>query len=476
MPRTYINRTDKGTTMEMVEGKKDSFESFMGNTNLKDINNPVTSFNFVLEVELLYFLAIKSLRAFTKENEYEYIREGGVNDYVHMKRKPISKPFTFQIERYVGNERFLDPLALGTELILPLILYVYRHKSRQGLFTDSAPANPARIYIFTGCTVISKEYGELNAERSGLLTETTTIAYRELIAITNPASDSTEEEEWVFNRENKGNTETKYAAYAKNDLVTNSLYPYKYVNDKDGTPHLQRKDDNPSAKNKEYRPQYELKKDGDKVKYAIPSPIDQAGGVYKMADGPDGRKELRRIDTVEYNKPAWTGAKNAKKWAKQSVPDTTNKTYETKTVDGRNVLVRVDGKPYNSPQYELKKNGAGNKYAKTSPTDKQKPVARPQYEMKKDQENVKYAKTSPRDKEKPVARPQYEMKKDQGNVKYANTSPRDKEKPKAMPQYELKKDMATPKYAQVSPKDKEKPEAVIWPPTRRALMAEALKK
>nr|WP_297703878.1 hypothetical protein [uncultured Butyrivibrio sp.] len=372
MPRTFINRSDTETKMEQVAGKTDSFESFMGNTDLKDINNPITAFNFVLEVELLYFLAIKSLKAFTKENEFEYIREGGVNDYVHMKRKPISKPFTFQVERYVGSERFLDPLALGTELVLPLILYVYRHKSRQGLFTDSAPAYPARIYIFTGCTVISKEYGELNAERSGLLTETTTIAYRELIAITNPSSSS-EEEEWKFSEDKKaGNTKTKYAAFAKNDLDTNSLYPYKFVNDQDGIPHLQRKEEDSSAKNKEYKPQYELKKDGTNTKYAKQSTIDQAGGIYDMEDGDDGRKHLKRVDKAENNKEAWTGEKGAKKWAKQSVPDETNKTYDTKTVDGKSVIVRVDGRPLNSPQYEMKKDGAANKYAATSPKDKEK--------------------------------------------------------------------------------------------------------
>ena len=186
MPRQYITVSEDGeTTIHRADGN--GFEGFMtGNTNFDDINNPLTAFNFVLEVEAIYFLPLKSVRSFTKENEYEYIREGGVNDYVHMKRKPISKPFTFQIERYIGTERFLDPLANGTELILPLVLYIYRHKATQG-FSEMAPKRPARIYIFTGCTVMSKEYGELNAEKSGLLTETTTIAYRELIVIPNPS-------------------------------------------------------------------------------------------------------------------------------------------------------------------------------------------------------------------------------------------------------------------------------------------------
>ena len=122
MPRTYINVDGQGNytfnaKASDVYGKAEAVA--LGNTDWDAINNPLTAFNFVLEVELLYFLPLKSIRAFTKENEYEYIREGGVNDYVHMKRKPISKPFTFQVERYIGTERFLDPLATG---MLPICL------------------------------------------------------------------------------------------------------------------------------------------------------------------------------------------------------------------------------------------------------------------------------------------------------------------------------------------------------------------
>ena len=42
---------------------------------------------------------------------------------------------------------------------------------------------PIRTYIFTGAVVMAKEYGELNSERSGLVTETVTIGYRELMCV-----------------------------------------------------------------------------------------------------------------------------------------------------------------------------------------------------------------------------------------------------------------------------------------------------
>ncbi len=153
------------------------------------ILNPAVSYAFALQVEAMFMLPCRSIRVFTKENEFDYYQEGGLNDYVHMLRKPISKPFTFQVERYVGvsasadfNSGFLDPLTLGTDLVLPLILYVNRSPS-PGWIDNMDFKNCARAYIFTGCTVTSKEFGELNAEQSKLLTETTTIAYRELITI-----------------------------------------------------------------------------------------------------------------------------------------------------------------------------------------------------------------------------------------------------------------------------------------------------
>ena len=161
----------------------------MGGTYNRNHNkfklNPVPSFNFALEVEAVFFMPLKAVRVFTKENEFEYYQEGGLNDYVHMLRKPISKPFTFQVERYVGtdfNASFMDPIAMGTELILPVVLYV-AHRTAGKSGDDFSFTNSTRAYIFTGCTVISKEYGELNAERSGLLTDVTTISYKELMVM-----------------------------------------------------------------------------------------------------------------------------------------------------------------------------------------------------------------------------------------------------------------------------------------------------
>ena len=169
------NATGTGTIAEAEYYNADAGSDPQGLGILRNYGlNPVINFSFMLRVEGIYDLPCRSVKSFHKENEFEYIQEGGLNDYVHLKRKPITKPFTFQVERYVGVD-WLDPMPLGTELILPVILFVNKYRFSNATF------KPVRSYAFTGCTVIAKDYGELNAEKSGLLTEITTIAYREML-------------------------------------------------------------------------------------------------------------------------------------------------------------------------------------------------------------------------------------------------------------------------------------------------------
>ncbi|MBM6924806.1 hypothetical protein [Pseudoflavonifractor phocaeensis] len=144
--------------------------------------NPLVNFNFMLRVELLFDLPCKSVKAFTREMEYDFIQEGGLNDYVHMLRKPISRPFTLEVERYVGVD-YVDPMPLGGNLALPVFLFVGRAPNQ------FIPGLVARTYVFTGCCVMKKTYGELSGDQSGLLVETTTLGYREMLCVDIPWSD-----------------------------------------------------------------------------------------------------------------------------------------------------------------------------------------------------------------------------------------------------------------------------------------------
>ena len=161
--------------------------------------NVLVNYNFMLRVEGIYDLPCKSVHSFTKENEFEYVQEGGLNDYVHMLRKPVSKPFSFTVERYVGMD-IIPPLQLGAELVLPVVLMVAPGANKFG--------NAKRTFVFTGCTVMSKTYGELNAEKSDLLTETIVIGYREMTEVTIPVHVGDAGKLWKFDGKNvEGNGE-----------------------------------------------------------------------------------------------------------------------------------------------------------------------------------------------------------------------------------------------------------------------------
>ena len=135
------------------------------------MQNPTVNCNFLLRVDGVYDLPCKKIGTISQELEYETIQEGGINDYVHLRRKPVARPFVLEVERYVCVGYF-DPLPLGRQLEMPLVLYVSGNSGQFG--------NPVRTFTFYGCTVTGKTYGEMDAFGSGLLMETAKIAYQRL--------------------------------------------------------------------------------------------------------------------------------------------------------------------------------------------------------------------------------------------------------------------------------------------------------
>lgn len=149
--------------------------------------SPVINNNFLLRVEAIFDLPCRKVSNIQVEQEFEAIQEGGVNDYVRLRKKPASKPNTFQVERYIGAD-YHDPLILGYQPLLPILLYVSRYANNFDF--------PARTFVFTGCTVTAKNYGEMNAESSGLMVETTTIAFQQMYVINGFGGEP--KPEWSF--------------------------------------------------------------------------------------------------------------------------------------------------------------------------------------------------------------------------------------------------------------------------------------
>ncbi len=151
-------------------------ESTVASEAMKD-HNVIPAYRFQLKVNGFFDVPLKAVRPIARKYEYEPIQEGGLNDYVHIKRKPISQPYELVVERYVQTE-IDDKLAVGSKMTLPLILYVGRANGQEMEMTEAA-----RWYVFTGAQVLNVEWGGLDSERAGLLTETVTIGYNMMFCL-----------------------------------------------------------------------------------------------------------------------------------------------------------------------------------------------------------------------------------------------------------------------------------------------------
>ena len=49
--------------------------------------HPIVGYNFMLRVEAVFDLPCKSVKAISRELEFDYVQEGGLNDYVHIRNK-----------------------------------------------------------------------------------------------------------------------------------------------------------------------------------------------------------------------------------------------------------------------------------------------------------------------------------------------------------------------------------------------------
>jgi hypothetical protein len=181
----------------------------MGLIEFESAKYPLVNNIFLLRVDAIYDLACTKVSGIEQEKEYENIAEGGVNDYVQLREKPASKAKVLEIERYIG-EKYLDPLPVGRKPILPLVLYVSRYLND---FNDSKIT-----FTFTGCTVLEKKYGDLDAERSGLMTEKTRIAYQTVTVLTNPSEQITPS--WSFDATGKKyqGSGKRLAQYDRNEI------------------------------------------------------------------------------------------------------------------------------------------------------------------------------------------------------------------------------------------------------------------
>lgn len=191
---------------------------------MKD-HNVIPAYRFQLKVNGVFDVPLKSVRPINRKYEYEPIQEGGLNDYVHIKRKPITQPYELVVERYLQTE-IDDKLAVGSKMTLPLILYIGRANGQEMSMTDAS-----RWYVFTGAQVLNVEFGGLDSEKSGLLTETVTIGYNMMFCLSSSSDLSSNEVPFDL----RANTSTETVSLNTGELMefrTLTNRKGKYAQDK----------------------------------------------------------------------------------------------------------------------------------------------------------------------------------------------------------------------------------------------------
>ncbi|MBQ9631977.1 MAG: hypothetical protein IJV04_03565, partial [Lachnospiraceae bacterium] len=168
----------------------------------KDI---IPAFRFMIVVNGFQEIPLKSVRAFTREFEYDFIQEGGINDYVHIIRKQATKPFTLQVERYATPDNE-DPISEGTVFQLPMQLVIGEN--------DGTTFRRKRTYILLWPRVLNKEIGALDAERSGLLIETVTFAYSHMILL----NSGTDDKHYEFGKKGNAFALNRYIQVPQNEM------------------------------------------------------------------------------------------------------------------------------------------------------------------------------------------------------------------------------------------------------------------
>ena len=184
---------------ETILNKYGNEASSVAKDAMKD-HNVIPGYRFQLKVNGVFDIPLKSVRPIARKYEYEPIQEGGLNDYVHIKRKPVSQPYELVVERYVDTS-IDDKLAVGSKMTLPLILYVGRANGQELSMTEAA-----RWYVFTGAQVLNVEWGALDSERAALLTETVTIGYNMMFCLS--SSSDLNDSEIPFDLRENTSTET----------------------------------------------------------------------------------------------------------------------------------------------------------------------------------------------------------------------------------------------------------------------------
>ncbi len=123
-----------------------------------------------------FSMSFSKIRNISREIEVEVLKEGGVNDYVHILQKSYSSPHKLIFERGLCESSILSnptPLLVGKRLPFPGIINVH-----------DAKGEIMASYSFSEPIILKWELGDLDAMQNSILIETLEVAHSGIWAST----------------------------------------------------------------------------------------------------------------------------------------------------------------------------------------------------------------------------------------------------------------------------------------------------
>lgn len=139
--------------------------------NLLLAGNPAISYNFTVFIQMIP-MGFTKISSIQYEIDTDFIKEGGVNNYVHTMMKPCQTEKRMVFERGVCSDlktALTGRLNVGQRLNMPVLIFV---SGADGIYTG--------FYELSGVIVKKFSSSDLDASRGALIIEKIELVYENI--------------------------------------------------------------------------------------------------------------------------------------------------------------------------------------------------------------------------------------------------------------------------------------------------------
>ena len=134
---------------------------------------PVSSNRFSVTIGPIT-MSFSKIKNISKQIQYDVLKEGGVNDYVHIMQKAYSQPHKLVLEKGLGDSSIMSmlvPALVGKKLPFPGTINIKNSKG-----------DNVATYTFDSPIIVKWQLGELNALENKVLIESMEIVHNGISA------------------------------------------------------------------------------------------------------------------------------------------------------------------------------------------------------------------------------------------------------------------------------------------------------